>query len=545
MKKLVSIFLALALVLVMSIPAMAADDVQTTTVSIKNATGRTYAAYQLLTLTTSLKTGGLHPAECDNVNHGDSCYNYAYKVNAKYLNILKKEVFDNGGNYLWTTKPATADLITEDQIMKYLSNQKSDHNGEFATMRQVADRLYRAILADGTIDPEPVTITGTNDEIAQGYWMFADTTDLSGQNNANSLVMVDTAGQKAIEITPKIALPTLEKKVKDIEDTEDNNIADNSWDDTADHDINDSVPFKLTATLSGKIQGYETYKLIFHDTLGAAFTLTRSTVKVQMYESIHRANADFDLNDGTDVTDKFATKTENLEDPNCSVEFSCENVLAIDGVTKDSVFVVSYEATLGTNAVIGGAGNTNEAYLEYSNDPYGDSTGKTDSDKVTVYTYKLTVNKVDGEGHPLEGAEFKLTKKVLGQDQPVEVAMDPQNGDLTTFSWTGLDDGDYILEEIVVPDGYNGMEKMEFTITAAHSQDAEGNLVLTVLDGGKVGIGNTEFGTLETNIVNNTGSVLPETGAEGTFMLICGGALLVVMASVFMITRKKMSIFED
>jgi LPXTG-motif cell wall-anchored protein len=45
--------------------------------------------------------------------------------------------------------------------------------------------------------------------------------------------------------------------------------------------------------------------------------------------------------------------------------------------------------------------------------------------------------------------------------------------------------------------------------------------------------------------VNNTGTVLPETGAEGTFFLITGGTMLVILAAVFMITRKKMSIYED
>jgi len=38
---------------------------------------------------------------------------------------------------------------------------------------------------------------------------------------------------------------------------------------------------------------------------------------------------------------------------------------------------------------------------------------------------------------------------------------------------------------------------------------------------------------------------LPSTGAEGTMMLIVGGSMLIAVAAVFMITRKKMSIYED
>ena len=545
MKKLLSILLAVAIILAMTSTVFAAD---TTTVTITNSDGRTFVGYQLLKVSTSLKTGDHHPATCDNVNHADDCYNYAYTVNDKYITILQKEVFDNGGNYLWenSTKPNNAGLITKDQIIKYLSNQTSDNNGTFATMRQVADRIYRAIVADGTIEADAKNLTGTNDTVEQGYWMFADETDFNNETNvSNSLVMVDTAGQGAVTINPKTALPTVEKKVKDIDDTEDSNIEDNEWLDTADHDIGDSVPFKLTATLPNNIQGYETYQLVFHDKLADSLTLDDTTIKVYMYESIHRANADFDLNDGVDVTDKFLTKTTGLADANCNLEVCCDNVLAIDNVSKDSVFVVKYNAILGENAVIGGEGNTNEVYLEYSNDPYGDGTGKTENDKVTVYTYKLVINKTDSHGHALEGAEFTLYKKVLSEVDPVEIVIDSFGANQTTFTWTGLDDGDYILKETKVPAGYNGMADVEFTITATHSQLEDGTLQLTALDGGKMGFGDTTTGIIDEDIVNNTGSVLPETGAMGTFLLIFGGAVLVMIAAVFMITRKKMSVYED
>ncbi len=544
MKKFLSIVMVFAMILAMSTTLFAAEG--DTTVSITNANGRTYVGYKLLALTTSLKTGEHHPNECDDVNHTDNCYNYAYTVNNKYTEILQKEVFDNGGNYLWEggVKPANSTLITNDQILKYLSNQVSDNNGTYATMRQVADRIYRAIKA-ANITADAASLTGNNDTIAQGYWMFADETDLNGSNVSNSLVMVDTAGNDAITINPKTALPTVEKKVKDIEDTEDSNIADNEWSDTADHDIGDSVPFKLTATLPSNAQGYQSYKLIFHDTLAESLTLKSETIKIFLYETLHRANADFDLNDGKDVTDKFFNKTTGLADANCDLEVGCDNVFAIEGVTKNSVFVVYYEAVLGENAVVGGNGNTNEVYLEYSNNPYGNGTGKTEADKVTVFTYQLKINKVDGEGHALEGAEFKLYKKVLGQANPVLVELDQPGVNPTTFTWTGLDDGDYILKETKVPAGYNGMADVEFTIIATHNQAEDGSLVLTSLDGGKMGLGDTATGLIDENIVNKTGSVLPETGAMGTFALVFGGTAFVLIAAVFMITRKKMSVFED
>ena len=190
MKKLVSIMLAAVMIFALSISAFATEN---TKLTIENADGRTYVGYKLLGLTTSLKTGEHHEEHTG--DHSDDCYNYAYTVNEKYRSILQKEVFDNGGNYLWTDagKPATEAGITDDQILKYLSNQTSDDGDVYHTMRQVSDRIYRAIQT-ANIDADAKNLTGSNENIAQGYWMFADVTGLNG-NEANSLVMVDTKGQ--------------------------------------------------------------------------------------------------------------------------------------------------------------------------------------------------------------------------------------------------------------------------------------------------------------------------------------------------------------
>lgn len=539
MKKLVSIFLTLALILSLSAVAFAAED---TSLTITNSEGRTYNGYKLLDLTTSLKSGDHHPAACDGTNHSDDCYNYAYTVNEKYRGILQQETFGNGGNYLWEggSKPSDATQITDDQILKYLSNQTSDNGDVYQTMRQVADRLYRAILAAG-IEADAPGLTG-NSTIEQGYWMFADVTELDG-NEANSLVMVDTKGQSAITINPKTALPTVEKKVKDIDDSEDGSITDNTWQDSADHDIGDTVPFKLTATLPSNAQFYETYTMIFHDTMSAGLTLNPASIQVLMYETKHKADVDTDLNDfAKNVTSSFTVTTTGLTD-GCTFDVGCENVYAIEGVTKDTAFVVYYEATLNENAVIGAIGNPNEVYLEFSNNPYEEGTGETEPDKVIVFTYQLVVNKTDSHGHPLEGAGFTLSKKNVDGIYTV-IGKELKGDTLTTFTWEGLDDGDYKLEETTVPEGYNKMADIVFSVSATHDELSD-DPKLTYLDGDLMGTGTVDLGSIEKDIVNNTGTVLPETGAEGTFMLITASALFVMVAVIFMVTRKKMSIYED
>ena len=534
MKKLFAVLLALAMIFALSATAFAAED---TTLTITNSDGREYAGYKLLDLTTSLKTDDHHPEH--EGDHSSDCYNYAYTVNATYRAVLQAEVFANGGNYLWEAagKPATADGITDAQILKYLSNQTSDNGDVYHTMRQVADRLYRAIQAAG-IAADEADLTG-NDTIAQGYWIIADVTDLDG-NAANSLVMVDTKGQDALTINPKTALPTVEKKVKDIEDSEDDSITDNAWHDSADHDIGDTVPFKLTATLPSNAQNYTSYKIVFHDQLSAGLALDAGSFKVYMYETAYKAGVDTDLNDYVkDVTDSFVV----TYDDGCTFDIGCDNVYAIEGVTKDTAFVVYYEATLNESAVIGGVGNPNSVSLEYSNNPYGDGTGETEKDTVVVFTYQLIINKVDSHNHALKGAGFKLYKKNLAGEYVI-IGDEIKGDDMTTFTWIGLDDGDYKLEESTVPEGYNKMSDIVFSISAVHTTNGD-EPVLESLDGGVMGTGVVDTGAITKDIVNNTGTILPETGAQGTFLLIAGGTVLVVMAAVFMITRKKMSIYED
>ena len=491
MKKLVTILLALAMIVAMSTTAFAASTQLTV------ADGRTYTGHKLLNVTTSLK-----PEDTCEDGHTEDCYNYAYSVNGAYLNVL----IDQAG----VNTTDKTDLEIQQEIIDYLDGSKNN-------MRTVADQLHAKIVTAGIAG---TTLTGEQ-PIDQGYWLFADVTDVDGEYKARSLVLVNTKGQDALEIKPKTGLPTVEKKVLDVNDT----TGATQWMDSADHDINDTVTFQLTATLPENIANYNTYTIVFHDTLSAGLTLNTNSFTAT-------AN-------GTDVKDLF----NYTAGQNGAFTYTCENVKAIDGVNEDTVIVITYTATLNENAVVGATGNTNEVYMEFSNDPYGTTTGETETDKVIVFTYKVVINKVDEEGNALNGAGFKLYKKNV--DGEYVIIGTEQKGDaMTTFTWNGLDDGEYKLEESTVPAGYNKMADIEFTISAEHDEE-NANPALTSLNGGNLATGVVSTGIIEKNIENRAGSVLPETGAQGTMMLVAGGLLLIIVATVFMITRKKMSIYED
>lgn len=505
MKKVVTILLALAMILTLSITAFAANTTLTIT-----GTDRTYDGYKLLHLTTSLKTEQ-HPAACQNGVHVDGCYNYAYTVNEKYEAILQEQA------------GAGRDIIA------YLASLTGDNNT--ATLRPVANAIYRAIqeynkTADQKIDPDKTGLTQTT-QIEQGYWLFVDVTNFQDDDDANSLVIVDTAGLAGVTITPKTALPTVEKKVKDDE------AATPNWQDSADYDIGDTIPFKLKGTLPANITSYKnTYSITFHDKLSEGMTLKEGSFKV--YADGRELTVDTD----------YKVKTTDLADTDCTFEVVFPNVLAINGVTKNTLFEIFYDATLDENAVIGQAGNPNEVYLEFSNDPYGTSTGKTETDVVKVFTYELIINKIDGVTQDaLAGASFKLSKKnAEGEFVLISELGDGEN--VSSFIWKGLDAGEYQLEETNAPEGYNKLDDViNFTISAKHDiQSAAPQL--TELTSTK-GTADKDAGIITETIKNNTGTVLPETGAMGTMWFIFGGAMLVILAGVFMITRKKMSVYED
>ena len=55
-------------------------------------------------------------------------------------------------------------------------------------------------------------------------------------------------------VESRTSVPTVEKNLKDINDTTGETTG---WQDSADYDINDSVPFQLTATLPDNLASYD------------------------------------------------------------------------------------------------------------------------------------------------------------------------------------------------------------------------------------------------------------------------------------------------
>lgn len=364
-----------------------------------------------------------------------------------------------------------------------------------------------------------------------GYYLLKDKDAVTG-NDAATLFIVQVNGP--VTVNRKADKPTFEKKVKDVNDSTGDK---SNWQDSADYDVNDDVPFQLTATLptnEADFAAYKTYKLVFHDQQSAGLTLNKDSVVVK-------------YGDQTLGTDSYTLETPATDKDTFDITINdAKTVKDADGsvitVAAGGKFTVEYTSKLNENAVIGAAGNPNEASLEFSNNPNvgGEgNTGKTPTDKVIVFTYQLDINKTFNGGTPDDNdlPEFTLYKfDSTTNDYTTNVG----KVDITktadgkyTASFKRVDDGKYKLVETKTPAGFNTAADTTFEITAEHDVESD-NPQLTVLKINTTA-GNTTTGTVTADVVNQKGSNLPSTGGMGTVLLYVAGIAVFVLAGATLV----------
>lgn len=487
-KRVLALLAAFALVLAMAVPAFA-DKANLYTISVPAGSSHTYKVYQIF-------TGDYSAGKLSNVKWGQNSKNRGDGVNADTK--VAQSVLDELAA-VNTTAATDADKLRV--IEKY-----ADLSGE--SMATVSD--------------------GNSVNVTAGYYLFKDTTVTAG----NEVYITEVVGDVTIK-AKNSNVPGFEKKLKDKNDTTDNNFSD--WQDVADHDIGDVIPFKLEGTVPADYTEYTSYYFAFHDEEEAGLTFDPDSVKVYVGDA--------------EITTGFEVKTTTTD--GCSFEVVFSDLKTIDAVQAGSKIRVEYTSTLNPNAVIGGNGNLNKAKLEYSNNPRDTSSkDKTVWDNVVVFTYQVVVNKYANsveENNKLKGAEFTLTKKLKdGTTKDITVA---KSQDGKQFTFKGLDDGQYILTETKTPEGYNTIAPIEFTVTANHeiSWDGAGNRsdLLTSFSGtaasGEITFTTDEgTGALTTNVINKSGTTLPSTGGMGTTVFYVVGGGLMAVAVVLLVTKKRM-----
>ena len=377
----------------------------------------------------------------------------------------------------------------------------------------------------------------TFEDLPAGYYVVLEVGKVTG-HAAKSECIIQVVGNTSV--AAKMKVPTSQKKVKD---TNDSTGATTDWQDSADYDIGDKVPFQLTATVAENILDFKgPYALTFHDKQSPGLTFNND-VKVYI--------------DGTQVTDGVTISTGTATGDGCTFHVHIANLKSYmkEGNTTlvhgGSKVTVEYTSTLNDKAEIGSKGNPNEMHITFSNNPNSgepEENGQTPKDKVIVFTFEMDVLKYDGTGNteavPLAGAEFTLEKMVNGVYKGVkkigsEEAMD-WGGVNALFRFSGLDDGEYRLSETKTPRGYNTAKPVEFTITATHSEVADEPILIDLNCTGD-GITVNQNKQIHATVYNYRGNTLPSTGGMGTTVFYVLGSILAVGAAILLVSKKRMN----
>ena len=514
MKKILALALALIMVLGLATTVSAA----TANVTVEK-TGHTYEAYQILTGTQAATETAL----------GNVAWGTGMAANsAAFLAELKANAT------VGETFATAVDAQTFAEAMAKLTS-----NSEGA-------KIVAAIADKHKVAGSGIELKVGDNPLDDGYYLIVDTTNLSGQDDSKNASLLQVT--RDITIADKSAKPEVDKQVHDEEaDAEDKHT--NGWGETADHAMNETFQFKLIATLPADVDfaAYETYKVVFTDTMSAGVT----------FESIASVTVD-----GVTLTANDYDCTATAGQAGGFWKLTIEDITAFTGVNlvDGATVEVIYNAHLNENAVIGDDdANKNTVYLEYSNNPNvggENDLGKTTEDTVWVFTYKMDNNKVDGNDQPLSGAGFKLysdagctTEIPVIFDESLDAYRLTKEGETgeemfsagtnAVFNIVGLDVGTYYLKETTTPAGYNTCPVVTVVITATHAEAASETTATTEIvmtqDGTK---------TSANEIVNQAGTVLPETGGIGTTIFYIVGGMLAVAAVVLLVTKKRMASAE-
>jgi fimbrial isopeptide formation D2 family protein/LPXTG-motif cell wall-anchored protein len=350
------------------------------------------------------------------------------------------------------------------------------------------------------------------------------------------------------------------------------------------YNIGQMVPFTIKTTVPTYTNfNAATYVLKVSDKLSKGLTYDSS--KLNPVVKIKGVT----LTKGTDYTiDRPASATDPQDGP---AEFTFNLSPYIRGKMTASPadyslaseeIEITYEAMMNADAIsqvypdgssIPSDSVHNDASVEFTNDPYSSNEGdtsKTPNGRANVYTYKMTVNKVDkASGKPLEGAKFSVTgndgtalsfvknsdgsyRTPLPGETGTATVTSPQNG---TMLINGLSEGTYTLEETAAPDhdvdgqatsNYKLIPGSSFKATISPAFKADEGKTLdkvkyefTADAAGLASLDDADKGVYTMRNVMSLAQ-LPLTGAYGIAFLVTVGVLMVLGGGLlYMSARKK------
>lgn len=497
----------------------------------------------------------------------------------------------------------SASSVTEYDVIDYIQTLNTNKvegaqadqklEGRYSNYRYFVEALRDELVKEG-LSPITVNVTAVNavdgsvkfSGLGYGYYLTDEVTAVQDTHSAASLILTNTANPNA-QVNIKSDYSTLIKKINE----DDNNVG---WNDIGDYEIGQTVPY-YHDTYVPDMNGYQTYKMIFHDKMDNALTFNKDSVSITI--SSNKKSYTLKSNEFK-VVENSGEDTFYAEIPDLKAIVDKQFPEGMNNNNENTYgqsVRLNYNATLNDNASTrtGRAGFENAVRLEYSNNPDSDgngSTGTTPWDTVVCFTYKINGLKVNNHNKLLKNAKFRLysdencTNEVYVKESPngyvvmnrdslggtdhtggarpssaVEMASDAKG----VFTILGLDQGTYYLKETDSPAGYRELQdpivitiKPTFTDERNNYNAGEGatDKTLKTLEAtahvkeflnGAYKESDTNLktdvtdGSANITVVNYVGTKLPITGSNLTMICLGAGTITVVGALALNKKRKK------
>ncbi len=449
---------------------------------------------------------------------------------------------------------------------------------------------YYLVLCDVERDDKDAdTEATTYDAVSLGMLTVTGTDNENIGYDGNAKVGLPEVIKKVKE-NSSITAPEIEINGKRFEADEND-----EYNDVADYNIGDNVPFKLYGSLPVDLANYDTYYYKFTDTLGNEFgeasNYTVSVVNNGVSTPLANAVEITDADDTTTHTNYTYQKVSSADNDFTITFNDVKNLLDADGnkivVNSNSIITVEYEAELLDTAAIGLPGQRNSVNLTYSNNPNksgsgtnddaDENTGTTPDDEVIVFTYEIDVTKTfqDAAGNDISSdVEATIKQQVVfnlkdasgnvinfSQDETNKYYYVDEEGsaaltlyDLTTgkFEVRGLDKGTYTLVETAWPTGYNkaGDTTIEVKAVTNNAEEWDDGIAYSALTGWGTDVyDNTtdeaKDSIAEATVINKKGTTLPGTGGIGTTIFYLGGGAMATIGGVYLISKRRMKKSEE
>lgn len=548
LKKLAALVLAAVMVLSMGMTAFADGDASIVINGTK--AGQKIEAYRMFT---AVKTGTT--AEGATVDYT--------------LEKVFESFFTGDAKYGCQDKTGTA---LSEAAVDYVSGiQRGDSAGKVTFAKEVLAWIISTIKSNADalnavkITTEATGNTTTLSNLPYGMYVIypygaSDTENVTSAEKSPAMI-VTVADSTPKPINMKSTYPTVDKEIIEKPDAPGTYDVDTQAvtepSKAGDFQVGDEVTFQLTATVPD-MTGFTDYTFKFHDTLSNGLDF-KNIISVKVGETVLKPSTDY----------QSGTYTPTVGQNGKELTITLNDFFNQYQDKVGQKITVIYTAVLNKDAVVGMDPNTNEAYVEFSNDPTKNTTGESEPDVVEVHTFDFTIFKyaMKDEGEtPLDGAKFELyTDEACTGEKQIKLVKvdnstwrvataDDEDADLTNTITTpstgkvqikGLAYGMYYLKETAAPNGYHKLTApIKVEIIPTYDQDTDELLSYKVdyTYNGKTGTdtSSTKNDSPEVKVENKDGTILPDTGGMGTVIFtVAGIALILGVGASFVISRKK------